>query len=291
MKNYIITANSRFHRVFTDRTTTVRETIDYFAEKGFGGIDVNLEYIFDYGDDWRRHAEKHAEYAAKKGLDLSFGHLPFHASLFRGADGKNDKKAFGRFVFETLEAAKVLGLKRAVIHPKHLEDREDDFDANLKANIEKIAPIAEKAEKLGIRLLVENMPNYYTDGRMRFGCLPEHIIPVADYFGCGICWDTGHANISGVDQRAGINAVGKRLGGLHLNDNVAGHIDAHLIPFFGTSDWEGVMKGLGDIGYDGTFNFECRTYHMPESASGYVGEHLLCVAHTLLSMLDGEEEK
>ena len=289
MKKYLITANSRFHRVFTDRKTTVEETIDYFAEKGFDGIDVNLEYIADYGEDWRPYAEKHAEYAHSKGLDLSFGHLPFHASLCPGADGKPDKKAFERFMSEALDAAALIGLRRAVIHPKHLTASEDDFDANLQENIKKLTPAAEKAAKLGIRLLVENMPNYYTDGQMRFGCLPEHIIAIADYFGCGICWDTGHANISEVDQRAALNKIGKRLGGLHLNDNVAGHIDAHLIPFFGTSDWEGVMKGLADIDYDGTFNFECRTYHMPSAASGYVGEHLLCVAHTLLGMM--EEKK
>ena len=285
MKEYKITANSRFHRVFTDRTTTVKETIDYFAAKGFDGIDVNLEYIAELGEDWRSKVAEHAEYAVSKGLDLSFGHLPFHSSLCRGADGKPDKAAFRQFTFDSLEAAKIIGIRRAVIHPKHDTAREADLDANFKLNIEKLSPFMERAEQLGIRLLVENMPNYYTDGQIRYGTLPEHIAAIADYFGCGNCWDTGHANITGVDQRAGINLLGKRLGGLHLNDNVEGHIDAHLIPFFGTTDWKGVMQGLADIDYDGTFNFECRTYHMPEAASGYVGEHLLCVAHTLLGMM------
>ena len=70
--------------------------------------------------------------------------------------------------------------------------------------------------------------------------------------------------------------------GLHLNDNVGGHIDAHLIPGFGTADWDGVMRALCDIGYSGTFNFECRTRHLPKAASEFVGYHLMSVARSLI---------
>ena len=69
---------------------------------------------------------------------------------------------------------------------------------------------------------------------------------------------------------------------IYYNDNVGGHIDAHLIPGFGTADWDGVMRALYDIGYSGTFNFECRTRHLPKAASEFAGYHLMSVARSLI---------
>lgn len=286
MKKYNITANSRFHRCFIDRKLSVFEMMDYFAAQGFDGIDFNMECLVESGDRWEYDMAAYREYAAKLGLVVNFGHLPFHRELCRGADGKPDKAAFKEFMLRSIDAAAILGLERAVIHPTNPKGHEADKDYCFAQNVEYLSPFMERAAKRGVLLLVENMPNGQPAGMpQRYCSEPGDIAALADHFGCGNCWDVGHGNIGGFNQREAINLLGKRLKGLHIQDNT-GRGDDHLIPFFGTTDWQSVMDGLWDVDYDGNFNFECRTFHMPEAASAAVGQHLLTVAHVLLDMME-----
>ncbi len=268
-----ITCNLNFTGTFRDGRQTLGETFARLSGCGFDGVDFDTEWFIG-SPDWREKGAEAAELAALHGLDVSFGHLPFHK--LRGPDSLKE------CILDGIELASVIGMKRGVVHPKSTPERLDDLDFNFRKNIEWFSPLVEKAEKYGVKLLIENMPNYYADGRMRYGAQPEHIIALADALGCGNCWDTGHANLSEVDQYLGITALGDRLMGLHLNDDVGGHIDAHLIPGFGTADWDGVMRALYDIGYSGTFNFECRTRHLPKAASEFAGYHLMAVARSLI---------
>ncbi len=76
----------------------------------------------------------------------------------------------------------------------------------------------------------------------------------------GICWDTGHAQVSGHDQRAAIESLGSRLKALHIQENDGGS-DDHLLPFATVRNgvkWHDVAQALGAIGYGGAFVFETR---------------------------------
>jgi sugar phosphate isomerase/epimerase len=74
--------------------------------------------------------------------------------------------------------------------------------------------------------------------------------------GLGICLDTGHANLAGVDSAAFVRAAGGRLKALHIADNL-GTQDNHMLPYgAGTVAWPGVMRALRETGYNGLFNFE-----------------------------------
>ena len=41
----------------------------------------------------------------------------------------------------------------------------------------------------------------------------------------------------------------------HFHDNM-GDCDAHTLPYYGTVDWESVMKALAEIGYKGNLSYE-----------------------------------
>ena len=94
----------------------------------------------------------------------------------------------------------------------------------------------------GYGIFIENMLNAAQ--------MPEELCDVADTLGIGICWDFGHANISGVKQSKGLAYVGKRLKVLHVNDNFAGD-DIHILPFTGNVDWRDAMHGLALSEFDG----------------------------------------
>ena len=75
----------------------------------------------------------------------------------------------------------------------------------------------------------------------------------------GVCWDTGHANLCGLDQYEEIKKLGSRLEGLHVHDNYgtrAPGCDLHLFPYWGNINFDGLISALIEIDYKGTFNFE-----------------------------------
>ena len=87
-------------------------------------------------------------------------------------------------------------------------------------------------------------------GRM----LPE-LISEADSESCGICFDTGHAQIES-DAVQTVQWIGARVICTHLHDN-DGKKDQHLPPFKGIIAWEKFLRGLTAAGYGGTYTFEC----------------------------------
>ena len=95
----------------------------------------------------------------------------------------------------------------------------------------------------------------------------EDLLELLDLLGdderFGICLDTGHANLTQINQPAAIRAMGKRLRALHINDN-RGVKDDHILPFTGTIRWSPLMKALGEIDYQGEFTYEIHNF-----ASGF----------------------
>jgi sugar phosphate isomerase/epimerase len=70
-----------------------------------------------------------------------------------------------------------------------------------------------------------------------------------------VCYDVGHAKICGQDPADMIRKIGPYIGCTHIHDNDGIH-DSHTLPFYGTIDWENVMKAFAEIGYEGNLNYE-----------------------------------
>lgn len=78
----------------------------------------------------------------------------------------------------------------------------------------------------------------------------------------GFCLDVGHANLLGKNMYQSLLTLGDRLKILHIHDN-DGVSDLHTMPFTferswneSSTDWEGFLCGLKEIGYRGVLNFE-----------------------------------
>ena len=115
------------------------------------------------------------------------------------------------------------------------------------------------AEKYGTRLLIENT-SWKKDGiHLADADDLNELLDRIDHPLFGVCWDTGHANLCGLDQYAELKKLGARLEGLHVHDNYgtrAPGCDFHLYPYWGNVNFDGVISALLEIGYKGTFNFE-----------------------------------
>ena len=144
----------------------------------------------------------------------------------------------------------------------------------------------EYAEKVGVNVVIENM-RVINGARLshRYCQQPDELCEIADALGIGVCWDFGHANISGIKQSEGLSYVGKRLKVIHVNDNT-GIDDDHVPPFIGNVDWSDAMHGLALAEFDGLFNFELSTSRIPENARPAFAKYLLEAANELMTYIE-----
>ena len=279
-----ISASSRFYTLYPGGAFSPVEMIDYFHEVGFRAVDFDIETVPAMGDDWKRILTEMAEEAAKKDVALEMGHLPFHAILRE--DGTKDREQFHRNMLLCIEAAGYIGIKHAVIHPKgDPKGSRENYEKDLATNIEYMTPYVELAEKVDVKLAFENMRSpLEADGFHRNFSTADELIPLADHFGHGICWDFGHANTTGLVQSEELRKLGSRLICLHVNDNHAGG-DEHLLPFFGNINWTDAMQGLGEIDFAHCFNYECRMIRLPGDVREHIGRHAVALGKKLVEMM------
>ena len=115
----------------------------------------------------------------------------------------------------------------------------------------------------------------------------------------GFCFDTGHANLVGLDMYDFITRLGHRLKVLHVHDN-DGVSDLHQVPFTFTktrenkpsTDWDGFMRGLRDIKFDGVLNFEASPVvsSFPDGMKNNVLSFLVKIGECFIKEIEAGEE-
>lgn len=155
-----------------------------------------------------------------------------------------------------LDLFSALGVRSAVIHlgGYTLRDAGWPEEAVFERRVETLSKIVDCAAARGITICVENMsfPNCDTETLEKI----KGFITGVDAGNLGICLDTGHANMAGLDCANFIRDAGSLLKALHVHDNV-GTEDNHVLPYeLSSIPWDRVLAALAEIGYAGLFNLE-----------------------------------
>lgn len=276
---------SRYYTYASDgRRFSMTAMADFVAECGFGGIDVSLDSVGGAGESfgdafasdgaWRSVLFSLGNRAAALGLSLPVCHLPF---VMPDPDCEPAMARFARELRTGLEAAAFLGIPVAVTHPIVRHSSAVSYDAWLAQNLTFLAPLCDAAARLGVALAIENMagkPYPGASGETVFGSRAEDVRCLADKLNTGICWDFGHAHLTGLCQSAELATVGDRLRMVHIHDN-NGAVDRHLLPFDGTVDWDDAAEGLRAIGFSSMawrcINLEIRSSHLPSDPATRAG--------------------
>lgn len=241
-----------------------QEAAAFAKEAGFEAFDMSLNSAFFARADWQREADRRFELAEKAGIPIRTLHLPFD---YPKTKDPLEWERFNQATFHAIDQAGRGGISCAAIHPRSYMISEYDAEEEYKAAYTFLYPFCEYAHRVGVRLGLENMrgAGQSAPARIRrFGTNVEDLIRLADELDVGICWDTGHANISMQDQYKSLIKVGKRLRLIHVNDNF-GEDDVHIAPFMGNVDWDGFIRGLKEVGYQGDMNLEVTCKQMPAS--------------------------
>jgi len=232
------------------------ESIMAILEAGFKYIDYSFGYDYNnrtglFGDDWQKFGDKLLDMSKKYGFKFVQAHAPMGRPL--EFNEKHDQ-----FIADTkhsIEAAAYLGIPNIVVHSGYSDfmSREDTFKENKKFYEE----ILIVADKCGINILTENFDKmcnrdcYWIDNAMDVKELVEYI----NHPRLKVCWDVGHGNLQNLPQHDALKLLGDKVYALHIQDNV-GVTDDHMIPYFGTLNFDSIMTGLKSIDYKGYFTFE-----------------------------------
>ena len=245
---------------------------NYFVEdERAGGLEPIVRGLAAAGIHGCELSAKHVEPPAdvavvqsvldRHGVQARTIHPPIGATNL-GALDEDQRRASVAEISACFEPYAALGGGAAIVHPsgsgvppnKSLEWDEGNRAAHLDAFRRSLDELLRMAETLGIRLACENMPSH---GRPRPGVLMEEVRAVIDGYPdeVGLCLDTGHAYMSGLDPAAEARIAGERLMALHLQDT-DGLADRHWMPGQGNVNWAQLYAALTTMGFDGAWTFE-----------------------------------
>ena len=248
-----ITVPSRYYAYASNGSKySLSATADFLADAGFDGVDLSLDELEPDGDDILRSVlYSFGNRAAARGLTIPMCHLPF---FMPSPDDGAAMTRFSREIQAGLRMAAMLKIPDAVIHPIVRHESRRDRNFWLNENVTFLTPIRELAGKLGITLCIENMtgkPYATHPSEAVFGSTAADILELSEQLDAMVCWDFGHANITGLCQSVELEKLRGRVRCLHIHDN-DGVQDNHRIPFEcpastplgGCVDWEDAAEGL-----------------------------------------------
>lgn len=258
----------------TEYKISLNEQIKRHINAGFKYLDMNFldwqadprsPFLGDNWEDWLLYAKKTAE---SMGAKFNQAHAPCPCLNY-----SSDYDGLVNACKRAIKGCSLLGIKQMVFHALVYQK---DFGLEmswLDANKKFFGELIEDAKKYDVGICIENMwPTWKILGRDQWNT--EILLELVDSFNddiVGICWDTGHGNLTGNghnyngqnapellpygNQYENITKIGKRLRAMHINDN-CGMDDDHIMPGTGTINWDDVIRALDDIGYEYSFTFE-----------------------------------
>ena len=212
----------------------------------------------------------HKKGAKSAGITINQMHMPYPNYVPKGSKELNDY-LWNVVAPKSMEICAFMGCPYIVVHgfklAYYLGSERKEWERT-EAFLDSLAPIA---KELGITICIENLyegiGGHIVEGPC---CDARKAVERIDRFNdkyhgevLGFCFDTGHANLVGIDFERFITMLDYRLKVLHIHDN-DGIADLHQIPFTFTktrenlpsTDWVGFVKGLRNIGFDKVLSFE-----------------------------------
>lgn len=278
----LVIVPTRYHAYTADGNKySLSAAADFLADAGFDGADLSLDQLEPDGDDVLRSVlYSFGNRAAARGLRLPVCHLPFYMP---NPDDASAMARFSREIEAGIRAAAMLRIPDAAVHPIVRHGSQRCRDLWLSENIAFFSPLRELAGRLGVRLCMENMvgkPYASHPSEAVYGSRAEDILELSQKLDLDVCWDFGHANLTGLCQSAELETLRGRVRTVHIHDN-DGITDSHRIPFECPApmsntgctpiDWEDAAEGLRLCDFLATsnrcLNLELKTSDLPADRS------------------------
>ena len=228
----------------------VKERLHPGILDGLMRSDVQAVEIFaarqhlDYANR-KQHVKEIAEWFRGSGIPLNSVHSPLYADYEWGRAGAPpvnvasiDRASRIEAMDEikrALEIAEQIPFRFLV---QHLGGPNESYsEKKFEAAMTSIEHLRAFAKPLGVRILLENIPNELS--------MPDRLVEMihgAHFDDVGVCFDFGHAHMMGTVREA-FETLRSLIQSTHVHDNDKNK-DSHLWPGQGTIDWKEAMELL-----------------------------------------------
>lgn len=173
----------------------------------------------------------------KSGIKIWTMHAPFGRGASLSAIKAEDRATALKSHKEALRKAAAGDVRMLIIHPGTGGVKEDEREEMVSLLVESLEVLTPLAEKVGVKLALENMlPAHLGDD-------PDELLDfiyAIDSPWLRICFDTGHAHVSG-DVRQSFEKFKDLIITFHVQDNDSTR-DLHLQPGYGTTNWQDFIE-------------------------------------------------
>lgn len=232
---------------------------------------LELNKFFDQSiQELEKFFSPHKLGADAAGITINQMHMPYPVYVPMASEELN-QYLWQEVAPKSMMVCAFFGCQYIVIHgcklARYLGSEEEEWKRT-EQFIKEMAPLA---KELGITICIENLYDSIGGHLVEGPCCDvkkavERIDSVNEKYQAevlGFCFDTGHANLVGIDFESFITGLGDRLKVLHIHDN-DGVADLHQIPFtfaknrenLASTDWEGFISGLKNIKFNRVLSFE-----------------------------------
>ncbi len=276
-------------------TSSPAEAIRQYEGTGFKYLDYSFYTVMSEGDPFMGDAWRDGVLEAKETAEaLGFKFVQAHAPCCEVIGGDDEREL--EATLRSIEACGMLGIENMVMHSACVDDYKypDDKMAYFKANEPFFRALIPAMEKHGVRILFENSTIKHCGDRNFFPIMGKDLVDFVEYMDhplFGAAWDVGHAHMDDIDHETEIMAMGKHLRAIHVHDN-DGRRDMHTAPFLGTLNYDSLMRGLINSGFDGYFTLEAdgffkytRSATRMKEPNGRLAHPTLEIKRAALSML------
>lgn len=241
-------------------TSSPAEAVRQYEGAGFKYLDYSFYTVLSspddpfMSDDWKTGVLRAKEVA--DGLGCKF--VQAHAPCCEVIGGDTERELIA--TIRSIEACGILGIKNMVIHSACVPEYKypNDKLAYFKANEPFFRALIPAMEKNDVSILFENTTAKHCGDGNYFPITGQDLndfVEFMDHPLFGAAWDVGHAHMDDIDHYTEIMTMGKNLKAIHVHDN-DGKRDMHTAPFLGTLNYDSLMRGLIESGYEGYFTFE-----------------------------------
>lgn len=232
-----------------------KERYQLIKAAGFDGVLLWWSDGFGRDVHGRGDYRNGPQFAREAGLFIENIHAPVHEQnnlWLDNLDGESLTDCYLQCVADCAE----FEIPTMVVH---LPD--DNYSYNT-LGLDRIKTIAEKGERLGVNVALENLRNLTN---------LAYVLEQVDSARVGFCYDCGH-HYSNKSAGNLLSMYGSRLMALHLHD-IGGSHAQHQLPFDGPIDWIDVMKNIAETGYSGATAIEAMNWdYLNLSAEEYLQE-------------------
>ncbi len=233
--------------------------------------DLELNDFFAQSvEELEKFFAPHKKAAKDTGICINQMHMPYPNYVPNAPKEFNDC-LLENVAVKSLKICAFFECPYIVVHAFKLARHLGSEEAEWKKTEEFLDALAPMAKEMGITICVENIYTNMGNRILEGPCCDarkaiDRIDRMNEKYGAevlGFCFDTGHANLVGIDFEDFIVTLGNRLKVLHIHDN-DGIGDLHQIPFtftrnrenMSSTDWGGFIRGLRRIKFNKVLSFE-----------------------------------